>query len=281
MTKEPCLAADETALMTRPEVEAAVAAVRAARARLAGQAGKEPSFSKGGRDLVTAADIAAEDAIRGELLQRFPDYPIVGEERGGAPPSTSTPHWLVDPLCGTRPFASGLPTYCTNVALVEGDAVTLAAVTDSTNGRIYVATRGRGAWGLASGEPLRIQASERSNVLWVDPGRLQRGPWTAHTAAFLRTALLSDRWYIWMLGTTLNFVHLAGGGIAGTVFFTAPHPLHSAAGCLLASEAGAVLTDLAGTPWSLRSDSFVGAATPTLHDVLLTMATEAVANSGE
>ncbi len=70
----------------RPELEASVAAVGAVQVRLAGQAGKERIFSKGGRDVVTTADLAAEDAIRSVLLQRLPDYPVVGEERGGERP---------------------------------------------------------------------------------------------------------------------------------------------------------------------------------------------------
>lgn len=256
----------------RPELEAAVAAVRAAQARLAGRAGRERIFSKGGRDLVTAADLAAEDAIRGVLQQRFPAYPVVGEERGGERPADGRPFWLVDPLCGTRPFASGLPAYCTNVALVQAGAVSAAAVADGSTGAVFAVAAGEGAWCLEGTERRRLTVGEQNSVLWIDPGGMQLGPWTEHAAAFLRTALLSDRWYVWMLGTTLNFVYLATGGIAGTVFFNVGDPLHSAAGCLLAQEAGAVLTDLAGVPWSLASDSFVGAATPALHEALLAMA---------
>src|SRR5437879_4277649 len=56
----------------RTETEAALAAVRVAQEMLASRAGADCITSKGGRDLVTDADIAAEDAIRQELLRPFP-----------------------------------------------------------------------------------------------------------------------------------------------------------------------------------------------------------------
>lgn len=37
-------------------------------------------------------------------------------------------HWLVDPICGTRNFASGIPLCCVNLALVEGGQVSVAVV---------------------------------------------------------------------------------------------------------------------------------------------------------
>ena len=45
--------------------------------------------------------------------------------------------------------------------------------------------------------------------------------------------------------------------------------IHSAAGSLLITEAGGTVSDLDGRPWTIGSDSFVGAASPRLHaDVL-------------
>src|SRR5262249_13501048 len=73
---------------------------------------------KSGRDVVTATDIAVEDAVR-ELLTRTSTTPVFGEERGGHTPADGSPYWLVDPICGTRNFASGSPLYCVNLALVE------------------------------------------------------------------------------------------------------------------------------------------------------------------
>jgi len=81
----------------------------------------------------------------------------------------------------------------------------------------------------------------------------------------LSEALQRDRWYVWMLPTTLPYAYLASGRIAGVVQFGASSPVHFAAGCLLASEAGALVTDLEGRPWSVVGTGFIAAATPELH----------------
>src|SRR5207247_8201578 len=98
-------------------------------------------------DLVTATDIAVEDAIRGIVGDAL-GIPVVGEERGGEAPADGSPFWLVDPICGTRNFASGSPLYCVNMALVEAGRVTVAVVGEPSTGEIDVAEGGRGAWGM-------------------------------------------------------------------------------------------------------------------------------------
>jgi len=82
------------------ELTAAIAAVsaglRVARERI----GAVRVTTKTGVDVVTDADVAAEDAIRTVLTAHCPEIDIVGEERGGDARSAS--YWLIDPICGTR-----------------------------------------------------------------------------------------------------------------------------------------------------------------------------------
>jgi myo-inositol-1(or 4)-monophosphatase len=89
----------------------------------------------------------------------------------------------------------------------------------------------------------------------------------------LFTAIAADgRFYPRLLGTTLDFVKVAAGDMAALVLLTdAPDPLHTAAGCLLAQEAGALVTDRNGQPWSLASTSRIVAATPELHSELCSL----------
>jgi myo-inositol-1(or 4)-monophosphatase len=89
--------------------------------------GAEDITEKDGRDLVTVTDVAVEDAVRGIVADAL-GFSVIGEERGGEASADSSPYWLVDPICGTRNFASGIPLYCVNLALVEGDEVNLAGL---------------------------------------------------------------------------------------------------------------------------------------------------------
>ena len=69
-------------------------------------------------DPVTAADRAAEQAIRAILNSRFPEHGVVGEEfgieRGDAPFV-----WVIDPIDGTRAFVQGLPVWGTLVGVLH------------------------------------------------------------------------------------------------------------------------------------------------------------------
>ncbi|TML36415.1 MAG: hypothetical protein E6G25_10870 [Actinobacteria bacterium] len=53
-----------------------------------------------------------------------------GRDRGSTDERSS--YWLVDPICGTRNFASGIPLYCVNVAPVENGEVMVAVVSRPT-----------------------------------------------------------------------------------------------------------------------------------------------------
>jgi fructose-1,6-bisphosphatase/inositol monophosphatase family enzyme len=67
-------------------------------------------------DVVTAADSAAEELVASRLRAERPDDGIVGEE-GTA--DTGERVWYVDPVDGTYNFLSGVPVWCSAVALGE------------------------------------------------------------------------------------------------------------------------------------------------------------------
>ncbi len=73
---------------------------------------------KGYRDLVTDADIAAEEVIIDLIQARFPDHTIVSEEAGGSKISSDYT-WMVDPLDGTTNYVHDFPFFCVSVAVVH------------------------------------------------------------------------------------------------------------------------------------------------------------------
>ena len=255
------------------KTEAALAAVGVAQELMARRVGAGHVTSKGGRDLVTETDVSVEDAVRAVLGARFPTWTVVGEERGGEDRIGDGPYWLVDPICGTRNFASNLPLYAVNVALVEDGIVMISAVGDGGTGDRYYAERGRGAYLLAPDGERQLHVNAATDTLGVDPGAAETSPHVARAAEFLRAAVLANRWDIRMLGTSLSFAHLAAGRISGHLIFKSSAPVHTAAGCLLAEEAGALVTDHTGRPWDVTTSAFL-AATPELHADLLPMLAE-------
>jgi fructose-1,6-bisphosphatase/inositol monophosphatase family enzyme len=282
----------------RAETDAAIGAARLARHLADTRAGADAVQFKEGIDIVTGADVACEDAIRTELTRWFPDYPVVGEERGGEP-HADRPYWLVDPICGTRCYASDVPLYCTNIALVEHGEVTAAAIGIGRSNEVLYAEKNGGAWlitddvatraehpnrragdiGIVTADATllepeaasrRVSALDTSNVVWIH-GRGRA------FADFASTIWSDDRWFVWAFSSTVSYAYLAQGRIAGIVHASSPGkhepPVHTAAGCLVVQEAGATITDAdTGGDWTLATRSFVIGATPQLHCELARLA---------
>jgi myo-inositol-1(or 4)-monophosphatase len=74
--------------------------------------------SPGAFDPVTAADHAAETAMRTLIRRSFPDHGIVGEELGNERPEAEYV-WFLDPIDGTKSFISGMPVWGTLIALTR------------------------------------------------------------------------------------------------------------------------------------------------------------------
>jgi myo-inositol-1(or 4)-monophosphatase len=99
-------------------------------------------------DLVSAADLEAERAIRDVLHRRRPDDAILGEE-GDEVAGTSGLRWIVDPLDGTVNYLFGLPQWCVSVAC-EGH---VGVILDPIRGELFEAVPGQSA--TLDAEPLR------------------------------------------------------------------------------------------------------------------------------
>jgi len=231
--------------------------------------GAQDISSKGARDVVTATDVAVEDAVRG-IVHDALGFPVIGEERGGKATADGSPYRLVDPICGTRNYASGIPLYCVNLALVESGHVTAAVVGDPSTGEIDVAERGRGAWALKDGARRRLITSDESRTIVVEDGK-SKGARREHAARFTAAAMRADRWDFRSLGTTVALPYLAAGRISAYVVFRVS-AIHAGAGSLLVTEAGGTLSDIDGRAWTIHSDSVVASATPDLHQEMLDLA---------
>lgn len=253
----------------RPEADAAIKAVQRGLGLAFTRVGADDITSKGGRDLFTAADVAVEKAIRACLGDAF-GFPVIGEE-GGGQAEPGAPYWLVDPICGTRNFASGIPLFAVNVALVEDGHVTVGAVGDGATGEVHVAVRGGGAFARTEGDWRPISTSVESKTVVID-GWPRASEERVRMARFVAAAIGADKWDVRALGTTLSLAHLAAGRVAAYVLFEIP-ALHVAAGVALALEAGATVTDLAGLPWTVGSRSVIAAADQELHRELSEIAT--------
>src|SRR6266568_7332753 len=78
----------------------------------------EDNGRPGGFDPVTAADHAAETAMRTLIRRTFPDHGIIGEEYGKERADAEYV-WVLDPIDGTKSFISGMPAWGTLIGLTR------------------------------------------------------------------------------------------------------------------------------------------------------------------
>ncbi len=72
-------------------------------------------------DPVTQGDREIESFLRAELVRRFPEHGIIGEEEEDREAEGSI-NWVIDPIDGTRAFMSGMPAWGILLGLTDGDA---------------------------------------------------------------------------------------------------------------------------------------------------------------
>lgn len=100
--------------------------------------------------VVTEADLVTQQVIRQALQDKWPDVAFLGEEMPAeeqqALLDSDQPLWCLDPLDGTRNFATGIPVFAISLALLEDGQVKLGIVYDPVHEECFSAKQGEGAW---------------------------------------------------------------------------------------------------------------------------------------
>lgn len=119
-------------------------------------------------DLVTVADLRAEEAITIGIGKLLPSSLVVGEEAVATNPSllatleTEAEAVVVDPIDGTWNFANGLTAFGMMVAVTERGTPTFGLLYDPVCDDWVVAALGQGAWYCRpEEEPQRLTFTER------------------------------------------------------------------------------------------------------------------------
>ncbi len=107
-------------------------------------------------DPVTAADRAAERAIRKAVMARFPDHGIIGEEYGTVA-GKGRYRWLIDPIDGTRAFITGSPLWGTLIGLMDGPRPILGLMNQPFTGERFWSDGRVARWRGPDGKTRRLE----------------------------------------------------------------------------------------------------------------------------
>lgn len=247
------------------------AAARKAGRRLArdfGEVAELQVSKKGPGDFVSAADLKAEEILREELGKARPGYGFLGEEGGLDEGTDKTHRWIVDPLDGTTNFLHAIPHFAVNIALEREGAGIMAAVTyNPVTNELFWAEKGKGAF-LNAEKRLRVSARRRLDEALVGTGIPFMGR-PGHGQFLKELHHVSQRVAgVRRYGSAaLDLAYVAAGRF--DVFWERGlKPWDMAAGVLLVTEAGGVVSDADGSAFTLEGDTVL-AGNPDLHPQVL------------
>ena len=237
-------------------------AARAGGAVLLDWAGRFNVREKGPSDLVTDADFSSQEVIRDTLLAAFPDHGFLAEENEQIAGRGDGYRWIVDPLDGTMNYVHGMPNFAVSIALEQRGEVVVGTVLDPTNGECFSAAKNRGAY--LNGRRLSVSAAAGMTQALIAvsfAAHVRRGD--REINEFIEVMLRSQGTRR-MGSSALNLCYLAAGRFDG-YWSKSTKIWDIAAGALLVTEAGGVITDFDGGPLAIARPQFVAAATPQLH----------------
>jgi myo-inositol-1(or 4)-monophosphatase len=132
---------------------------------------------RGSFDPVTAADQAAETAMRALIHRTFPDHGIIGEEFGEENPDAEYV-WVLDPIDGTKSFISGMPAWGTLIALTRFGEPVFGLMNQPFTGERFSGDGGAAHYRGPAGErDLRVRPCPQLSdaVLFTTSPRLMNG----------------------------------------------------------------------------------------------------------
>lgn len=212
-------------------------------------------------DIVTESDTAAEALIRDRLLGARPADGMLGEE-GGATTGTSGVQWVVDPIDGTVNYLYGIPQYAISIAAsVDGEPVA-GVVHNPVSGETWTATRSGGAF--LDGTPISESGCDRLDRALVATGFGYDPARRARQADVLRAVIPEVRDVRRAGAASLDLCAVAMGRV-DAYYERGLGPWDLAAGALIATEAGVIVSGIRGQP---PGPEFVLAAGPALFEAL-------------
>jgi myo-inositol-1(or 4)-monophosphatase len=256
------------------EIEIAVEAARAGAAvllRYWEQLGKDDAAIKARNDWVSAADRESEAAIVSLIRDRFPRDVVLGEESGridAKSESESARTWIIDPLDGTSNYLQHFPVWSISIGLLQRDEMIAGVIYEPLRDIFYTAERGAGAF--RNGDRMNV-----SEQVGVEGSFLATGfPFRAQTYVKMYCSIFHDVISIAKGvrragSAALDLAYTAAGTFDG-FFEMHLSPWDVAAGSLLVTEAGGIISDFSGGQRWLERGNIVGAP-PGVHDELVMM----------
>jgi myo-inositol-1(or 4)-monophosphatase len=187
-------------------------------------------------------------------------------EESGEQAGSNGHHWYIDPLDGTVNYVHGIPFFSISIAYAEAGELILGVVYDPTREECFSAERGKGAW--LNGQPIHpARANDLDHALLVTGFPYEIRTLAENNLDNHNHFALHSQGVRRFGSAALELCYVACGRFDGFWEF-ALSAWDIAAGALVALEAGAVVTDIAGEPFAMPGTSIL-AANERIHALML------------
>jgi len=231
--------------------------------------GKHSVERKGTADnITTEADVASQAKILQILQASFPKYNFLSEEKEGRIDNGSEYTWVIDPLDGTGPYYSGLPTFGVSIGLLRGSEPILGVLNFPVLNNVYWAAKGEGAY--KNGKKITVSKETRLEKAMLGYDFAWMDMRDKEVDSLLRP-LVSKVRYTPMLGCTIAGIsYVAEGAYGGYIHWA--YSWDYVAGVAILEEAGGKVTDEKGNKINWLNETMtVVASNGYLHKKILSL----------
>jgi myo-inositol-1(or 4)-monophosphatase len=213
-------------------------------------------------DFVTEVDRSSEQEILKQLRKAYPDHGFLCEESGiieGTGPGADY-QWIIDPLDGTTNYINGIPHYAISIACLFKGKIEHAVILDPVRQEEFTATRGRGA--QLNGRRIRVTQRRGLEGALLATGIPFQARQQEHIDSYLATLKVfsENTAGIRRAGAaSLDLAYLAAGRFDG-FWEIGLSKWDIAAGILLITEAGGLVSDFNGQFEHMKSGNLVAAS---------------------
>jgi myo-inositol-1(or 4)-monophosphatase len=180
--------------------------------------------------------------------------------------------WAVDAVEGNVNHVHGLPEWCVSATLLRDGVPVLTAVHQPVGDVVHSAIRGGGAF--ADGRRLRVSAKADLGVAIATTGQAEAGQRETYRRIGESITTMLDKALLVRATVPSTFpMLLVAAGHADLFWQYRPTLPGVAAGALLVTEAGGLVTDLAGAPWRPGSTGILATAPALQAAALATLST--------
>ena len=214
---------------------------------------------------VTIADRETEAAMRDLILDRHPDHGIFGEE-GGNQTRGQRFRWILDPIDGTKSFATGRATFGTLIALLDEETPLLGIIDQGILDERWIGVHGRGT--TFNGRACRTREERTLSRCSIYATTLDM--FDEETLPRHRRLAESCQFRIW--GGDCYSYGLLAAGFTDLVCEADLFPYDYLALVPVVEGAGGIITDWDGNRLTLESgDQVLASANRALHETALAM----------